>query len=782
MSKLFKFDPNSTTNEGRWRLIDPKVFAPNSMRSWYSWQGIQAPGIRFIVGIDNRDKKWKPQAIRFDKKLWTEEKAAAWWQKHKDRFVKEWQPSDWQTNIKTAKTSKFVIQEHDATRAGKHFDLRFERGNVAKSFAVPKHTMPSTGEKVLAIQVQDHPVSFMKWEGTVPEGTYGAGNIRIFDQGEYRINRWTDDVIDVTFEGNKIKGRYVFIHTGDAKWLITKPKKQIVTAAFTDVRTKLFDFYGVAFLPITERSEGVSIKDWLSDSLTYDAVTLKVSSVIKLAKTYLDEVPTFIYDELLHCTDALGWRPVLYLQKVGYDPENPKHRENVNEFMEKADYMINRLVNSFSPETRDLLKELREYVLRLEGSASAFYSRIRSIPLPEAIRIFREFVWRPYYGGELWAQIAEATIRLGDYYKKVVPTDDPVESIGPIVERYVRDPKDLNNLAVALDLYDSLEHNTGSLFRYSAPEMPYWLTLVASGTYQPEILSKMSSKVRQIVSAYYREVGPPESRKQFVDNFIGIAAEKATVLGKVTDASLAGDLYKYLKDNIKGADTMKAIVFSKGWRDYELQYFKQLEPNSEGIEEFSQELHFLKKLVPNDFTSLFSNLLGVAEVPVIEALFEEESTDTNLFVETCYKLPLDCLFNHLDKVTGSKFYRGVFVLFQRAISEDYLNYIPSYLNTETAPVLSTVINFVPELGPGKLKLMDIVLKKFQQQDLTAEAANDLLQSLGYEETVEQMLSSEQPDTNSVQEAPLATDSVQTEEPIENETKVSEETELQMEEY
>jgi len=94
----FRFDPNSTENEGRWRLVDPKVFEQGSVRRWNIWKEIKAPGIQFVMGVDKRDGEMKPQAIRFDKKPpnnWTEEKAAKWWEQNKGQFEKEWTPADW---------------------------------------------------------------------------------------------------------------------------------------------------------------------------------------------------------------------------------------------------------------------------------------------------------------------------------------------------------------------------------------------------------------------------------------------------------------------------------------------------------------------------------------------------------------------------------------------------------------------------------------------------------------------------------------------------------------
>ena len=104
---MFKFDPNSTKNEGRFRLRDPKDFVSSSYKT------IKTDiGINYIIGIpkNSQTNDYEVQAIRFKKKLWSKEDAYKWWNKHKGKYKKLWKPGDWNKEIPEKITVKEALK------------------------------------------------------------------------------------------------------------------------------------------------------------------------------------------------------------------------------------------------------------------------------------------------------------------------------------------------------------------------------------------------------------------------------------------------------------------------------------------------------------------------------------------------------------------------------------------------------------------------------------------------------------------------------------------------
>jgi len=118
----------------------------------------------------------------------------------------------------------YVLQEHHAKRL--HWDLRFEIDEVLKSWALPKIPPEKEGEKRLAVQVEDHPIEYALFEGEIPEGNYGAGNVKIWDRGTFNLVEQTDNKMIVDIKGDKLQGKYCLLHfkPKEKNWLFFKLK------------------------------------------------------------------------------------------------------------------------------------------------------------------------------------------------------------------------------------------------------------------------------------------------------------------------------------------------------------------------------------------------------------------------------------------------------------------------------------------------------------------------------------------------------------------------------
>jgi bifunctional non-homologous end joining protein LigD len=129
------------------------------------------------------------------------------------------------------KGSRFVIQKHDARRL--HYDLRLELDGVMKSWAVTRGPSLVPGERRLAVRVEDHPVEYNTFEGTIPPGQYGGGTVLIWDRGTWAPegdphNGLAKGHLDFTLAGEKLHGLWHLVRmrgrAGEKRenWLLIK--------------------------------------------------------------------------------------------------------------------------------------------------------------------------------------------------------------------------------------------------------------------------------------------------------------------------------------------------------------------------------------------------------------------------------------------------------------------------------------------------------------------------------------------------------------------------------
>src|ERR1700712_2084259 len=143
----------------------------------------------------------------------------------KRNFGKTPEPDDRKAPAKGGQ--RFVIQKHDASRL--HYDFRLEMGGVLKSWAVPKGVPFVKGEKRLAGQTEDHPLAYIDFEGSIPEGQYGGGTVMVWDQGTYEplsktpAKELAGGKLHFVLKGSKLHGEWYLVRLREGnQWLLIR--------------------------------------------------------------------------------------------------------------------------------------------------------------------------------------------------------------------------------------------------------------------------------------------------------------------------------------------------------------------------------------------------------------------------------------------------------------------------------------------------------------------------------------------------------------------------------
>ena len=136
----------------------------------------------------------------------------------------------------------FMVHEHAARRL--HYDLRLAIGGVLVSWAVPRGPSTDPAEKRLAVHVEDHPLEYAAFEGTIPAGNYGAGTVIIWDRGTFEVDgegtaaeQLAAGSLHLVLTGQKLRGRWMLVRTrgqgrdADRAWLLMKKKDAFATNA-----------------------------------------------------------------------------------------------------------------------------------------------------------------------------------------------------------------------------------------------------------------------------------------------------------------------------------------------------------------------------------------------------------------------------------------------------------------------------------------------------------------------------------------------------------------------
>ncbi len=140
---------------------------------------------------------------------------------------------------KAGRSLAFVVQKHRASHL--HYDFRLEIDGVLKSWAVPKGPSLDPSNKRLAIRVEDHPFDYRNFEGTIPQGSYGAGDVIVWDRGTYNdaggggedalVKGLRKGVLDLMLRGEKLRGEFSLVRMQHPRqWLLIKKSDAYATS------------------------------------------------------------------------------------------------------------------------------------------------------------------------------------------------------------------------------------------------------------------------------------------------------------------------------------------------------------------------------------------------------------------------------------------------------------------------------------------------------------------------------------------------------------------------
>src|ERR1700749_2859549 len=181
--------------------------------------------------------------------------------------------------LEKGKQRRFVVQKHRATRL--HYDFRLEMEGVLKSWAVPKGPSLDPADKRLAMQVEDHPVSYFDFEGIIPEGNYGAGTVMVWDVGKWEPLGDADAMLakgDLKFRlhGKKLNGEFVLAHmrsrrpgSKGTEWLLIKKKDSSMKPGFN---IDTLDYSALTARTLAEIAGDKNADEWESNRKAKPAV------------------------------------------------------------------------------------------------------------------------------------------------------------------------------------------------------------------------------------------------------------------------------------------------------------------------------------------------------------------------------------------------------------------------------------------------------------------------------------------------------------------------------
>lgn len=314
-------------------IDNPSVFNINTalekvIKDGDAWEGIGA----YAVELHTHRKKVIAKELPPSKKRKTPAQLESY-EKKRD-FLKTPEP---EARILDGGGNNFVVHRHHASHL--HYDLRLEQHGVLKSWAVPKGLPPYPGVKRLAVQTEDHPMKYLTFDGIIPKGQYGAGEMWIYALGKYQITKDKKDGFYFRLNSKEVTGEYRIYKIKEKEWLFERVDTPQVNFLHDRIEPMLSDSSD----KIPRASDSIFEIKWDGIRALLSVEDGQVRIVSRNQNDITAQFPELhSVDKAFRVTNGLFDAEIVCLDKEG----KPEFKKVINRLMTKGESTIQKLSKS----------------------------------------------------------------------------------------------------------------------------------------------------------------------------------------------------------------------------------------------------------------------------------------------------------------------------------------------------------------------------------------------------------------------------------------------------
>ncbi|MBS1680167.1 MAG: non-homologous end-joining DNA ligase [Bacteroidetes bacterium] len=294
------------------------------LRDGDAWEGMDA----FAVEIHTHRKKNVPKELPVSRKRKTPAQLESYEKKRDFKKTSEPRPE-----VDVSGGNNFVIHRHHATNL--HYDLRLEQDGVLKSWAVPRGLPPHPGVKRLAVQTEDHPMKYLTFDGKIPKGQYGGGDMWIYALGKYQITKEKKDGFYFRLSSKEINGEYRIYQIKQKEFLLERVDEPQINFLHQDIEPML-----------SSSSDKIPKSDEYVYEVKWDGIRALISledGQVKIKSRNKNDItkqfPELLDPKSFRATCGLFDAEIVCLDKTG----KPEFKKVINRLMSTGDNTIQKL-------------------------------------------------------------------------------------------------------------------------------------------------------------------------------------------------------------------------------------------------------------------------------------------------------------------------------------------------------------------------------------------------------------------------------------------------------